>query len=256
MEWSSPAYILNYHPHGERDAIVSLFTQEHGRYAGLVRGGQSMKHKNHWQPGHFVNVQWRARLSEHLGTLSGESVRDYTANLLDAPLGLATLLSACNLLHAALPERQAHTDLFFALEDLLPLDEGMDDLARYVRFELAVLNELGYGLDLTSCALTGATDNLAYVSPKTGRAVTQSAGAPWAARLLVLPAFLHKMRVLDWQQIYDGLVLSGLFLDQHVVNVLPATQHQILRKKRARVMELVEKKCDATIESNRKAALS
>src|SRR5262249_34675288 len=105
MNWSEPAYILSFRAHGEWDALVSVFTKGQGRYAGLVRGGQSSKHKNQWQPGHLANVSWRARLFEHLGTFSGEAVRDYSAAILHVPMALAALSSACSLLEASTPER-------------------------------------------------------------------------------------------------------------------------------------------------------
>lgn len=241
MDWSAPAYVLSFRAFGERDAVVSVLTQDHGRFAGLVRGGQSQKHKSQWQPGHLMNASWRARLSEHLGTLSGEVVKSYSGHLLHSPLGLATLLCACALVDTTTPERMQMPGLFQSFADLLPIDEGTDDLARYVRFENDVLCALGYGLDLSACALTATRDDLAYVSPKTGRAVNRMAAAPWAARLLPLPAFLHRPIIPSWDEIAEGLGLTGYFIERHVFHHLPSYALGLLKSRRDRLLDLVDK---------------
>lgn len=241
MDWSAPAYVLSFRAFGERDAVVSVLTEEHGRFAGLVRGGQSQKHRAHWQPGHLVNAAWRARLSEHLGSFTGEAIKNNSANLMHSPLGLATLLSACALVDLTTPERMPLTGLFQSISDLLPLDEGADDLARYVRFENEVLCALGYGLDFSCCALTGTRDDLAYVSPKTGRAVNRTAAQPWAEKLLVLPDFMHKVLIPSWDDIAAGLALTGHFIERHVFHHLPSYALNQLAAKRERVLDLVNK---------------
>ena len=241
MDWSAPAYVLSFRAFGERDAVVSVLTEEHGRFAGLVRGGQSQKNKTHWQPGHLVNASWRARLSEHLGTFTGEAIKNNSAHLLHSPLGLATLLSACALIDLTTPERMPLTGLFESVGDLLPLDEGADDLARYVRFENEVLCALGYGLDFSRCAITGTQDDLAYVSPKTGRAVNRVAASPWAGKLLVLPDFMHKALVPSWDDIAAGLHLTGHFIERHVFHHMPVYALNQLSAKRERVLDLVDK---------------
>src|ERR1043165_6416640 len=124
MHWSEPAFILSFRAHGEWDALVSVFSKNYGRYAGLVRGGQSSRHKNSWQPGHLANLAWRARLFEHLGSFTGEAVRDYSAGILHPPLAPSALSCACTLIEAAAPERMALPALYDAFAELLPLDEG------------------------------------------------------------------------------------------------------------------------------------
>jgi len=248
MQWSAPAFILNYRPHGEHDAIISLFTFEQGRYSGLVRGGQSLKHKNQWQPGHLVKATWRARLLDHLGSLSGESVRDYSAALLHLPLGLAALLSALALLENGTAERMAYPSLYQGLEELLPLDEGVDDLARYVRFECELLSALGYGLDFSACALTGTTRDLSHVSPKTGRAVNRDAASPWLDKLLPLPAFLVVPAMPDWAAIAQGLSLTGHFIEGALLPHLPVLAQKHLSERRRRLLQLVEREMTATNE--------
>ncbi|HVY13331.1 MAG TPA: DNA repair protein RecO [Alphaproteobacteria bacterium] len=241
MNWSEPAFILSFRAHGEWDAVVSVFSHGQGRYLGLVRGGQSSKHKNQWQPGHLAKVNWRARLFEHLGFFTGEAMRDYSAGILHLPLALSALSSACTLLDAATPERMALPDLFDAFQALLPLDEGEDDLARYVRFEAAVLKALGYGLDLSSCALTATTRDLCYISPKTGRAVNKDAAAPWAQRLLPLPEFLRDAKIIPaLHDVFDGLQVTGHFLENHVFANLPAGALAAVKARRQRLIDLLE----------------
>ncbi len=241
MQWNEPAFILSFRAHGEWDARVCAFSKHNGRYSGLVRGGQSSKHKNQWQPGHLVNTQWRARLFEHLGTFSGEAIRDYSAGILHLPVALAALSCACTLLEAATPERMALPDLYDALAHLLPLDEGADDLARYVRFEAEVLRALGYGLDLSACALTATTRDLAYISPKTGRAVNKDAAAPWAGKLLPLPGFLRCAdEIPAWEEVLTGLKVTGYFLEAHIFSHLSAAALTQLKARRQRLLDLVE----------------
>ncbi|MBI3419276.1 MAG: DNA repair protein RecO [Proteobacteria bacterium] len=240
MNWSEPAFVLSFRAHGEWDARVSVFSKNQGRYAGLVKGGQSSRHKNQWQPGHLVNATWRARLFEHLGTCTGEALRDYSAGILHLPLALAALSSACALIECATPERMALPALYDALAGLLPLDEGADDLARYVRFEGEVLKALGYGLDLSSCALTATTRDLVYISPKTGRAVNKDAAAPWAHQLLPLPRFLREAVMPEFSQVCEGLSVTGYFLERHVFPNLGAGALQAVTARRQRLLDLAE----------------
>jgi DNA repair protein RecO (recombination protein O) len=240
MQWSEPAFILSFRAHGEWDAVVSAFTKTQGRFNGLVRGGQSSRHKNNWQPGHLVNATWRARLFEHLGSFSGETMRDYSASVLHLPLALAALSYCCTLIETATPERMPLPDLFDALAHLLPLDEGPDDMARLVHFEAEVLKGLGYGLDLTACALTSTTRDLAYISPKTGRAVNRDAAAPWAAQLLPLPPFMRSNEIPSFEEAVTGLKVTGFFLERHLFPNLPASPLTHLRARRQRLLDLAE----------------
>lgn len=241
MQWSEPAYVLSYRAHGERDAIVSVLAREAGRHVGLVRGGQSSKNKGGWQPGCLVNAAWRARLPEHLGTITGEVVRDYGAAVLTSPIGLAAHLAALTLLDVGTPERMPLPYVFDTLADVLPLDDDADDIARYVRFECACLSALGYGLDLSSCALTGQTHDLAFVSPRTGRAASAAAARPWAEKLLPLPAFVLQATPPSWDDVLIGLRLSGHFIEQNLLHGLPALAAQLLTQRRTRLLDLVER---------------
>ncbi|UCH73134.1 MAG: DNA repair protein RecO [Rhodospirillales bacterium] len=216
MEWRDEGIVLAVRRHGEAAAIVSLLTAEHGRHAGLVRGGASRRLRGVLQPGNTLAATWRARLEEHLGAYTVEPLASGAA-LYDRPGPLATLTSATALLESALPERAPHPELYFALADLLVALEAPDWAESYVRWELFLLADLGFGLDLSSCAATGTNDGLAYVSPKSGRAVSLSAGEPWRDRLLPLPRFLSPdSGAADVQQVLDGLRLTGWFLERHV----------------------------------------
>jgi DNA repair protein RecO (recombination protein O) len=242
MQWQEQAFILSFRPHAEHDAVVSVFTRAEGRFNGLVKGGQSSKHRNNWQPGHLVNATWRARLMDHLGFLTGESVKDYAGGLLHAPLGLSALLSALALMDGCTAERMPYPILFDALAELLPLDEETDDLARYIYFECALLKALGYGLDVSACALTASTRDLAFVSPKTGRAVNRDAAAPWVDRLLPLPAFMTGNALPDWDDVANGLSLTGYFIERNLFSHLGPVMQKKLVERRQRLVDLVEKR--------------
>ena len=190
MDWSDRAIVLSARKHGESSAIVSVLTRAHGRHAGLVRGGAGRRARGTFEPGNEVTARWRARLDEHLGTFACELLVSHAARLLDAPLPLAALAAACAVADAALPEREPHGVVHDGLAALLAALHEPGFAESYVRWELALLAELGFGLDLSACAATGATGGLVFVSPRTGRAVSGQAGAPYRDRLLALPAFL------------------------------------------------------------------
>ncbi len=221
MDWNDHGIVLSSRKHGESAAIVTLLTSSHGRHAGLVRGGAGRRARGIYQPGNRVDATWRARLAEHLGSYTCELSRAYGADYLDDPPRLLALAAACAILETGLPEREPHPVLFDGLEWLLA-GLGSDGWAAdYVRWELVVLAELGFGLDLSQCAATGVTDDLIYVSPRTGRAVSKAAGAPYGDRLLTLPAFLigatgHEAAAPEAVDIYNGLKLTGHFLNDHV----------------------------------------
>jgi DNA repair protein RecO (recombination protein O) len=190
MQWSDDGIVLGVRRHGEAGAILELMTRTHGRHLGLVHGGRSTRLQAVLQPGNSVNAVWRARLDEHLGNFTIEAGELRTAGFLSSPLALYGIGAAANLLRL-LPERDPHPALFESLGVLL--EHLVDrDLAPplFVRFEIAVLAEFGFGLDLARCAVSGSPDDLTYVSPKTGRAVTAAVGEPYAERLLRLPRFL------------------------------------------------------------------
>jgi DNA repair protein RecO (recombination protein O) len=216
LEWSEPAIVLDAALFGEADARMTLLTETQGAWRGLVRGGASQRHAATWQVGNLLAARWVARLPDQLGTLSGELIHPAAAIAMTEPLALATLRAACAVTVGALPEREPHQALFIALTRLLA---GITDIAHalpaLVRFERDLLADLGYGLDLRCCAVTGSTDNLAFVSPRTGRAVSADAVGLWRARVLPLPAFLARDTddsPPDWSALRDGLALTGHFL--------------------------------------------
>ena len=190
MNWSDRGLVLGGRAHGESALVLELMTREHGRHFGLVHGGRSRRLRPVLQPGNAVTATWRARLDEQLGTFIVEPETSRTALLIASPVGLHGVAAlAAHLGH--LPERDPHTHLFDAAEDLLNrLGQGTEALASFARFEVALLAELGFGVDLTACAVTGRTDSLSFVSPRTGRAVSGEAGEAWRDRLLPLPPFL------------------------------------------------------------------
>jgi DNA repair protein RecO (recombination protein O) len=220
MEWSDDAIILSARKHGEAHAVVHLLTRSRGRHAGLVRGGNSRRLRGVLQPGNEVTATWRARLEDHLGNLTLELAHARAAPLLDDADRLAALSSACALCEAALPEREPHRSAFDSFDRLLlALDDDRRDWPEhYVRWELALLADLGFGLDLSRCAATGGRNQLIYVSPRSGRAVSATAGAPYRTKLLDLPSFLLAAgKPAPPAAIASGLRLTGHFLTEHVL---------------------------------------
>lgn len=219
MEWTDEGIVLGVRRHGESSAIVELLTRAHGRHLGLVRGGASSRMRPLLQPGNSVSALWRARLDEHLGEYKVDLLASHAARLMAAPVALYGLATIAGLLRL-LPERDPHPALH---EGLSVLIEHFDDPglapALIVRFELAMLSELGFGLDLTRCAATGSTDDLSHVSPKSGKAVSRPAATPYLDRLLTLPAFLVEGqggRRPSPADILAGFALTGFFLRRHV----------------------------------------
>lgn len=220
MEWTDDGIVLGVRRHGESSAIVELLTREHGRHLGLVRGGASSRLRPMLQPGNEVTAVWRARLDEHLGMYVLEAVRLRAATLLSvshAAYGITHLASLVRLL----PERDPHPEIFAAVGHILDdFDDATRAGAQLVRFELATLAVLGFGLDLSTCAATGATRELIYVSPKSGGAVSRQAGEPWRDKLLRLPPFLRdddEGGACSAEDLRDGFALTGRFLFRHVL---------------------------------------
>ena len=233
MEWSDDGIVLSARKHGESAAVVSVLTAEHGRHAGLVRGGSGSRMRGVLEPGNRVHVRWRARLEEHLGSFECDMVANVSAGLLDDPLRLAALQAICAVAEAALPERERHAAVYMGMLGLLDALGGEAWAGHYVRWELALLADLGFGLDLSACAATGSNDNLTYVSPKSGRAVSASAGEPYRDRLLALPGFLLRERHDPGVgEVAAGLALTGYFLDRHVLaphgKALPSARGRLL----------------------------
>jgi DNA repair protein RecO (recombination protein O) len=245
MQWADEGVILSVKPHGETAAVAEIFTRAHGRHLGLVHGGRSRKLRPVLQTGNHVDAVWKARLSEHLGHVGVELRKGYAAQAMEDPLALTGLSSLCALARL-LPERDPHPSLFEVTLFVLGfLDEPHVWPALMVRWEMALLDELGFGLDLASCAATGAKDDLVYVSPKSGRAVSAAAGAPYKERLLVLPAFLAKGGGQGGRNgpatdvdVAAGLALTGHFLETRVL----APREQTLPEARLRLQDQIARR--------------
>ena len=237
MDWSGPAIILSARAHGEGAAIVQAFSREGGRCAGLVHGRRNKTAL--LQPGNLAEASWRARLEEHLGVMTLELTAARTADALNDRAALSALNSACAIALTALPERDPHPQVFDALDLVLShLGDRALWPALYVRWELGLLAELGFALELEKCAMTGMREDLAYVSPNTGKAASRSAGAPYAERLLALPRFLAGGDLGNgpaWHEIAKGLALTGHFLDKR----LYAAHNAPVPEARARLVEEV-----------------
>jgi len=218
MQWTDEGIVIGVRRHGEASAILELMTREHGRHLGLVRGGFGSRMKPILQTGNSVSASWRARLDEHLGNYTVEPLRQRASDFFarsHAIYGVTHLAALMRLL----PERDPHAGLYSVFEEILDrLEDPVLAAPLVVRFELQLLSELGFGLDLEQCASTGATDELIYVSPKSGRAVSRSAGEPWADKMLRLPAFLGDLALQPaGRDLADGFTLTGLFLERHVL---------------------------------------
>ncbi len=220
MEWSDTGIVLSARRHGENAAVVSLLTEHHGRHAGLVHGARGRRARGLYQPGNTLTARWQARLAEHLGRYTCELVRARASLLLDDPPRLAALAAVCALTEATLPERLPYPQVYGATGRLLDTLEASERWAEaVVRWELALLAELGFGLDLSACAATGAVEDLAYVSPRSGRAVSREAAEPYAEKLLPLPTFLVRPEddaAVAATDIVAGLRLTGWFFEKHV----------------------------------------
>jgi DNA repair protein RecO (recombination protein O) len=238
MDWRDEGIVLSARAHGETGLIASLLTRDHGRHAGFVHGGMSRRARPIWQPGNLVALTWRARLAEQLGNYTAELRDPHAARALEDAAELAGLAAACAVIDAALPEREPHPAMFDGFLAFLTALGHPGWPTIYVRLELGLLQELGFGLDLTACALTGATTDLAYVSPKTGRAVSRAAAAPYKEKLVALPAFLSTGGLAsDAEDLRQGFDLTAFFLERHVFwphnKPLPAA--------RARFMETLQR---------------
>ncbi len=236
MEWEAPGIVLEARPFGEGDAVATVMTEQHGAHRGLARGGASRARAALWQPGNFVQIRWVGRLSDQLGVFSAEMIHPAAAMALDDVLALSMLTAACAVAQGALPEREAHPRVFDGLLHLLArLPRGSEVLAEQIRWEALLLADLGYGLDLSRCAVTGETTGLAFISPKTGRAVSAAGAGVWTHRLLRLPGLMLAEAAgegADWR---DGLALTGHFLARDVFGL----QHKPLPQARLALYDRV-----------------
>lgn len=240
MEWEEPGILLETRPYAEADLIVAVLTAGHGLHKGLVRGGQSRRQVALWQSGNLLALRWVGRLADQLGSMSGEMVQAIAPGAMEEALSLALLRAACAVTAGSLAEHETHAAVFAGLLHLLPRiathHATPADLAAY---ELILLGGLGYGLDLSACAVTGATQGLAYVSPRTGRAVTEDAAGTWRDRLLKLPPFLRPgandpaSSAEDWR---DALRLTGHFLERDAFG----HHHRPLPEARLHLYQMIE----------------
>ncbi len=221
MDWRGEGTLLSVAKHGETSAIITVFTAERGRHAGVVRGGASRKLAPVLQPGARLDLRWRARLEEHLGVFSVELSKSRSATLLGDRDALAALNAMTALLLFGLPEREPHPRLHAHTEQMLDLlGHSAAWPVAYLQWELALLQALGFGLDLTACAVTGTTRGLVYVSPKSGRAVSAEGAGDWADRLLPLPPELLGVVTEDMAGLADGLRTTGHFLTHGLAHSL------------------------------------
>lgn len=239
MDWRDTGILLSLRKHGENSAIIEAFTPEHGRHAGVVRGASSRKLGPVLQPGAQLDLQWRARLEDHLGSYSVELERSRAAQAMGSRLALAGLNAVVALLGFCLPEREPHLPLYRRSEALLDL-LGQDDVwpLAYLQWEMALLEDLGFGLDLSGCAVTGTTDDLCYVSPKSGRAVSRQGAGEWADKLLPLPEILIGQGSARDCDIAEALRVTGYFLRHKLA---PALGTRPLPEARARLIDRLEK---------------
>lgn len=240
MQIQSKAIIVHTHKYAERDVIVHAFTRAHGMVHGLIKGAHGKKHGTSMDAGVLGELHWQARLPEHLGAIRFESETNYAAMWMSDRARLYMLGSACALIRHSFALHDAHEAVFDRyielLEALRTPDVGGLHARHYIAFECMLLEEAGYGLDLSQCAATGSTDDLIYVSPKSGRAVSAAAGAPYAGRLLPLPAFLRDMTQVEAVAVHDiaeGLRMTGHFITHSLKEIagkeMPHARMQLLK---------------------------
>ncbi|MCH2094683.1 MAG: DNA repair protein RecO [Rhodobacteraceae bacterium] len=234
MEWRDTGILLSSRPHGEAAAIIEMFTPEYGRHAGVVRGGTGRKLSPHLQPGAQLDVTWRARLEDHLGSFTIEPLRARAALVMTDRFALSGMTAVLATLAFALPEREPHPTLYVRSERLLDL-LGQNEIwpLAFLQWELSLLETLGFALDLSACAVTGATEGLVYISPKSGRAVSAEGAGDWASRLLPLPPVMRGCGDASDAEIAIALETTGHFLQHHVAaqlqgRPLPKARQQFL----------------------------
>ncbi len=237
MEWSDNAIVLACRAHGDGHAVVDLFTPEHGRWAGLVYGGQGRRMAPILQPGNLVTANWRGRLGDSLGTYTLELSHPLAAELMADRLSLAGLSAACAVAATCLPERQEHPRIYASMSVLLASFEDIDIWpALMARWELGLLADLGFGLTLDRCAATGESDDLIYVSPKSACAVSREAGHLYRNKMLPLPPFIKgEQGDITKDDVLDGLQTTGYFIETRILHL----SNRALPGARVRVLELL-----------------
>lgn len=239
MEWQDSGIILKLSPHGEGKAIVSIFTQDHGRHLGYIRG---ISKKNAFlQPGSLVRCRWQSRLEDQLGSWTIEPQQSFYSHVMNAPDRLAALMSACAWAEATLPERECHRDLFENFYDCLQALAREDGLSAYLNFEMRLLKELGFGLDLDHCAVCGGNHDLNYISPRTGRAVCAQDAKPYLDKILDNPTFFKRQDIIPKiKDIVDGLELTRYFLERFILTQL----NKAMPQARLRLMTILRKQAN------------
>ena len=224
-QWSDQEIVLSARAHGEAGAIVTLITESHGRHAGYVHGGASSKKRAMLQAGTVVSCDWSSRISDGLGHYTLEAERSLSTEIMQSSLNLAALLSACGLCDAALPEREGHAGLYHGLLALIETLDGEHWGAVYVMWEISLLRELGFRLELNKCAGGGDADTLCYVSPKSGCAVSKAQAAPYKEKLLELPNFLRPESARDGEAGSAEDIIRGLKMTAHFLEHWAFTHH-------------------------------
>ncbi len=239
IEWRDEGALLKVRKHGESSAIIEVFTESHGRAAGVVRGGTSRKIAPILQPGAQLDVTWKARLEDHLGSFTIEPVRSRAASVMSDRLALAGLNAVTALLSFVLPEREPHDAFYRRSIQLLDL-LGQNEIwpLAYLQWEMALLEDFGFGLDLSTCAVTGETNDLFYVSPRTGRAVARHAAGEWADKLLPLPPVMVGQGDADTAEVLRALTTTGHFLEHHLA---PSLGDRHLPEARLRLLDRLRK---------------
>jgi DNA repair protein RecO (recombination protein O) len=216
-EWQDEGIILSARPHGESSLVLSALTKEHGRFAGYVKGGHSAKMRGIYQPGNYVNLRWWGRIEDQLGAYQVELIENLSAPFFDEPLKLKAVGAICAMADATLSERFPLPHIYEGVKTILKLMGDLDDWpVLYAKWELSLLDALGFGFDFDKCAVCGRQDNLIYVSPKTGRAVCETDGEPYKAKLFALSSFLKGQQHCSQQEMIDVLKMTGFFLNNNV----------------------------------------
>jgi DNA repair protein RecO (recombination protein O) len=237
MKWQDKGLVISVKKYGENSFILHLFTENHGVHAGLVKRYSRQKSGNIYELGNYLSVEWTGRLEEQLGFYKSELESSYLYNIMNDSLKLEALNSICSMLRIFLAERQVNAKLYIKTLEIIEClnNAGKIWLSKYIQWELLLLSELGYGLDLSRCAVTGDLDNLKYVSPKSGRAVSEEGAGKWADKLLIFPNFLQKLNgnTIDKDELDHGLKLTTYFLNRYVSSLglkLPDSRDRFTNK--------------------------
>ncbi|MCI5049976.1 MAG: DNA repair protein RecO [Rickettsiales bacterium] len=221
MQWNDTALILSISKFSEHDAVVRVLSREHGLYSGIAKRGLGKSKRGIYQPGNLVHAEWKARLEQHMGSFDCELAKPFAALLMKHPHKLAGLNAACSMIPLAMEERDPHAQLYDAFMHVISQMIGGDEwISDYIRFEMTLLREAGYGLDLSRCVATGAQEDLVYVSPKSGCAVSEAAGRPYHERMLKLPRFLREEVKPVEDEIHEAFRLTSHFLSSWLLEPL------------------------------------